>query len=199
MVKSCTDGYASSHVCHSSQVKLNYHIAAAVIEALTASNGAGERGRQEAVEIGNNVKWRQRIPFSKPWREQRKARKMHMALLSVGNSEETPKRATTLHQPSQHQFIPEVATEIQREPPALHRHVPTTTVLLDDQTQTNIAKDQKILAQYPHYDNKGAVGAARVSPSPDRPYPYREYVNGKRVLAQYGHHDNKWAVRHPVY
>ena len=124
---------------------------------------------------------------------------MHIASFSVDNPEETPKRSTTLDQQSQGQFIPEVATEIPQEPSTLHRHVPTTTVLLDDQTQTNIAKDQKILAQYPHYDNKGAVGAAKVSPSPDRPYPYREYVNGKRVLAQYGHHDNKWAVKHPVY
>ncbi|KAI4141159.1 MAG: hypothetical protein LQ341_003586 [Variospora aurantia] len=55
------------------------------------------------------------------------------------------------------------------------------------------------LAQYPHHDNKGAVGWVPPKPSPDSPYPRNTYVNGQRVLAQYGHPDDKWGVKHPVY
>jgi hypothetical protein len=107
-----------------------------------------------------------------------------------------------LNQQYQHQSTPQVATKTQTNtsnPQTLQRNITTTTVPVADRTQTNTSKPEKILAQYAHQDNKGAVGTARVLPSPDRPYPYREYVNGKRVLAQYGHHDNKWAVKHPVY
>ena len=57
----------------------------------------------------------------------------------------------------------------------------------------------KSLAQYPHHDNKGAVDWKQPARSPDRPYPYRQYVGGKRVLAVYSHNQEKWAVKHRVY
>jgi len=58
---------------------------------------------------------------------------------------------------------------------------------------SKLSKKTKSLAQYPHYDDKWAVG--RVPSTPNyTPYPYRQYVGGKRVLAQYGHHDDKWAA-----
>lgn len=74
-----------------------------------------------------------------------------------------------------------------------------TTTQTVTEPHSRKGKTEKILAQYGHHDNEGAVGWVAPTSSADRPYPRREYVNGQRVLAQHGHHDNKWAVKHPVY
>ena len=124
------------------------------------------------------------IPFTRSWREHRKALKESPDIMTVRNGE--------------------AAKKAQVSPP---QTVPIQLTTKNDVTKTQTAtvphsrkeKTEKILAQYGHHDNKGAVGWVAPTSSADRPYPRREYVNGQRVLAQYGHHDNKWAVKHPVY
>ena len=124
------------------------------------------------------------IPFTRSWREQRKARKESLETMSIINRE--------------------AAKEADVSPP---QTVPIQLTTSNAVTKTQMAtephsrkeKSEKILAQYGHHDNKGAVGWVAPTSSADRPYPRRQYVNGQRVLAQYGHHDNKWAVKHPVY
>jgi len=47
---------------------------------------------------------------------------------------------------------------------------------------------KKVLASYPHHQDKGSVGSSSGSGSSYRPYPIRQYVNGKKILASYPHH-----------
>ncbi len=124
------------------------------------------------------------IPFTRSWREHRKARKESPDIMTVRNRE--------------------AAKEAQVSPPqTVPIQLTTNNAVTKTQTATEPhsrkEKTEKILAQYGHHDNKGAVGWVAPTSSADRSYPRREYVNGQRVLAQYGHHDNKWAVKHPVY
>ena len=124
------------------------------------------------------------IPFTRSWREHRKARKESPEIMTITNGE--------------------AAREVEVSPPQTAPiQLPTSKAVTTTQTATEPhsqkGKTEKILAQYGHHDNKGAVGWVAPTSSADRPYPRREYVNGQRILAQYGHHDNKWAVKHPVY
>lgn len=124
------------------------------------------------------------IPFTRSWREHRKARKESPEIMTIRNGE--PGKEA------------EVST-----PQTVPIQLPTSNALTKAQTvtehQSRKEKTEKILAQYGYHDNTGAVGWVAPASSADRPYPRRQYVNGQRVLAQYGHHDNKWAVKHPVY
>ena len=124
------------------------------------------------------------IPFTRSWREHRKARKESPEITAIRNRE-AAKEA-------------EVST-----PQTVPIQLTTSNAVTKTQTATEPhsrkEKTEKTLAQYGHHDNKGAVGWVAPVSSADRPYPRQQYVNGQRVLAQYGHHDNKWAVKHPVY
>ena len=129
------------------------------------------------------------IPFTRSWHERRKARKQSAEIMTIMNREVAEEA----------EVLPPESSPLRPAP----MQVTTTNVV----TQTEMAvephtrkeKIEKILAQYGHHDNKGAVGWVALTPSADRTYPHRQYVQGQRVLAQYGHHDNKWAVKHPVY
>ncbi len=124
------------------------------------------------------------IPFTRSWRERRRARKESPEIMIVINRE--------------------AAEEAEVSPP---QTVPIQLTMNNAVTKTQMAtephsrkeKTEKTLAQYGHHEGKGAAGWVALISSADRPYPRRQYVNGQRVLAQYGHHDNKWAVKHPVY
>jgi hypothetical protein len=61
---------------------------------------------------------------------------------------------------------------------------------------TQTQQRQRPLAQYAHHDNKGSTSWNPPGKPSHTPYPYREYVGGKRVLASYPHHQDKGAVRY---
>jgi len=137
--------------------------------------------------VHGKTKWSRIFPFSRSWRQQRKARKMSsMAIIEPPISQvEEPALLSQRNQ----------QTEVAATPKAAKTRLAT-------QTKTNIEprnQVEKILAQYPYHDGKGATGWVPSNRSPDRPYPRNEFVRGKRVLAQYPHHDNKGAVKYPVY
>ena len=117
------------------------------------------------------------IPFTRSWRENRKARNESPEIMATTNREAAKEAEVSTPQTSNAVTKTQTATE----------------------PHSRKEKTQKTLAQYGHHDNKGAVGWVAPVSSAYRPYPRQQYVNGQRVLAQYGHHDNKWAVKHPVY
>jgi hypothetical protein len=150
-----------------------------------------EAGKTEPLDVrSNGKKWNRFIPFTRSWKEQRKARKTGPEIV-IGNDSQTPEDAVAPSLPPEQQPEPEVVEPLQQKapPPAPATRVATLEPPTRPQTKT-----EKILAQYGHHDNKGAVGWTPPEPSVDRPYPVREYVGGKKVLAQYAHHDNKGAV-----
>jgi hypothetical protein len=149
------------------------------------------------VKALSGKSWNRFIPFSPAWRERKIARKMKLTAPTQNPAPPTQLQAQSEAQPkSQIKLYKKLLRQPQQQEiaPAQQTSVRTRTGL-QDQHQV----PQKALAQYALHDNKGAVGWSPPTPSVDRPYPNREYVNGQRVLAQYGHHTDKWAVKHPVY
>lgn len=131
--------------------------------------------------------WTRIFPFSRSWREQRKAHKIG-SIAAVGPPNSRIEEPDRLPQSNQH-------SEVAATPKANQTRLAT-------QIKTNIEPQnrlEKTLAQYAYHDNKGSTGWSPPTPSPDRPCPRNEFVRGKRVVAHYPHYDNKGAVKYPVY
>ncbi|KAI9857974.1 MAG: hypothetical protein M1813_007944 [Trichoglossum hirsutum] len=130
------------------------------------------RTGENIIAIPDRKKWNRFVPFSRSWREHKKAQKV---------SAETVE--------PQAQVNPAQVPETQVRAGAI------TAAAVATQTETAIQPQTgRTLAQYPHYKDRDTAGRSPPQQTTYRPYPRNEYIGGKRVLAQYGHYDDKWAV-----
>jgi hypothetical protein len=137
-------------------------------------------------------KWYQKTPLSRSWREERKMCKTIAKLPAINSPcgkvlQEVYQSESSQSAPSQPEPSHWQATQLISYYQTLYAPQPKE---ITAQAVGNPARNEKILAHYPHHDNKGAVGYQSTTSS-SRSYPYKEYVGGKRVLASYGHHDDK--------